>query len=39
MPLSIGIINLVAAPDNKDRRCLTASSGKEDGQLGECKAW
>ena len=25
MPLSIGIINLVAAPDRKDRRCLTVS--------------
>ena len=27
VPLSIGIINLVAAPDRKDRRCLTVSSG------------
>ena len=25
--LSIGIVNLVAAPDRKDRRCLTVSSG------------
>ena len=23
MPLSVGIINLVAAPDRKDHRCLT----------------
>ena len=27
VPLSIGIINLVAAPDRKVRRCLTVSSG------------
>ena len=27
VPLSIDIINLVAAPDRKDRRCLTVSSG------------
>ena len=27
VPLSIGIINLVAAPDRKDLRCLTVSSG------------
>ena len=38
VPLSIGVITLVAAPDRKDRSCLTVSSGTQNGQLGECKA-
>ena len=37
MPHSIGIVNLVAAPDRKDRRCLTVSSGTSDGQPGKYK--
>ena len=27
LPLGAPVINLVAAPDRKDRRCLTESSG------------